>query len=116
MAEPKTLSKKLDPMSYGRGYRKGYLEGYRAAKAGLSSELYPGLIENPEMPLSAPIECLELDARSYNCLWREKIWTVGQLISCTEKRLLNIINFGTGCLKNVKARLAHYQYSLATDQ
>lgn len=43
---------------------------------------------------SLPIEELELTVRSYNCLKREGVHTVGELVARTESDLLDIRNFG----------------------
>ena len=52
------------------------------------------------------IEELELGVRSYNCLKREGIQTVGDLVSKTEAELLNIPNFGKKSIDEVKEKLA----------
>ena len=52
------------------------------------------------------IEELELSMRSFNCLKREGIETVGDLISRTEGDLLNIPNFGKKSIDEVRDRLA----------
>jgi DNA-directed RNA polymerase subunit alpha len=43
--------------------------------------------------------------RSYNCLKREGIQTVGDLVSKTEAELLNIPNFGKKSIDEVKEKL-----------
>ncbi|MBC7293292.1 MAG: DNA-directed RNA polymerase subunit alpha, partial [Thermoleophilia bacterium] len=53
-----------------------------------------------------PIEELELGVRSYNCLKREGIETVGDLISRSEQDLLCIPNFGRKSIEEVRERLA----------
>jgi DNA-directed RNA polymerase subunit alpha len=52
------------------------------------------------------IEELELGVRSYNCLKREGIQTVGDLVTKTEAELLNIPNFGKKSIDEVKEKLA----------
>ena len=52
-----------------------------------------------------PIEDLDLSVRSYNCLKREGIHTVGELISRSEQDLLDIRNFGAKSIDEVKAKL-----------
>ncbi len=44
--------------------------------------------------LALPIEDLDLTVRSYNCLKREGIHTVGELVARSEADLLDIRNFG----------------------
>ncbi len=56
--------------------------------------------------LSTPIESLDLTVRSYNCLKREGIHTVGELIGRSEADLLDIRNFGSKSIDEVKAKLA----------
>src|SRR5690348_12610019 len=56
--------------------------------------------------LALPIEELELTVRSYNCLKREGIHTVGELVARSEADLLDIRNFGAKSIDEVKAKLA----------
>ena len=55
--------------------------------------------------LSTPIEQLDLTVRSYNCLKREGIHTVGELITRSEADLLDIRNFGAKSIDEVKVKL-----------
>jgi DNA-directed RNA polymerase subunit alpha len=55
---------------------------------------------------SMPIEEMELTVRSYNCLKREGIHTVGELVSRSEADLLDIRNFGAKSIDEVKMKLA----------
>ena len=55
--------------------------------------------------LSTPIEQLDLTVRSYNCLKREGIHTVGELLGRSEADLLDIRNFGAKSIDEVKAKL-----------
>ncbi|MGW7002714.1 DNA-directed RNA polymerase subunit alpha, partial [Streptomyces sp. NPDC054933] len=56
--------------------------------------------------LALPIEELELTVRSYNCLKREGIHSVGELVGRSEADLLDIRNFGAKSIDEVKAKLA----------
>ena len=56
--------------------------------------------------LALPIEDLDLTVRSYNCLKREGIHTVGELLSRSEDDLLDIRNFGSKSIDEVKAKIA----------
>jgi DNA-directed RNA polymerase subunit alpha len=56
--------------------------------------------------LALAIEDLELTVRSYNCLKREGIHTVGELVGRSEADLLDIRNFGQKSIDEVKAKLA----------
>jgi DNA-directed RNA polymerase subunit alpha len=55
--------------------------------------------------LALPIEDLELTVRSYNCLKREGVHTVGELVGRSEADLLDIRNFGSKSIDEVKAKL-----------
>src|ERR1700753_1058710 len=55
--------------------------------------------------LALPSEELELTVRSYNCLKREGIHTVGELVARSEADLLDIRNFGAKSIDEVKAKL-----------
>ncbi|MCJ7857889.1 MULTISPECIES: DNA-directed RNA polymerase subunit alpha [Corynebacterium] len=55
---------------------------------------------------STPIEDLDFSVRSYNCLKREDIHTVGELAGRTESDLLDIRNFGQKSINEVKVKLA----------
>ncbi|MHB1802308.1 MAG: DNA-directed RNA polymerase subunit alpha, partial [Actinomycetes bacterium] len=55
--------------------------------------------------MSMPIEELELTVRSYNCLKREGIHSVGELVSRSEADLLDIRNFGAKSIDEVKIKL-----------
>ena len=56
--------------------------------------------------LALPIEELQLTIRSYNCLKREGIHTVGELVARSEADLLDIRNFGAKSITEVKEKLA----------
>ncbi len=56
--------------------------------------------------LQLPIEELDLTVRSYNCLKREGIHSVGELVSRSEADLLDIRNFGAKSIDEVKVKLA----------
>ena len=55
---------------------------------------------------------MDLTVRSYNCLKREGIHTVGELVSRTEADLLDIRNFGQKSIDEVKIKLAGLGLSL----
>jgi DNA-directed RNA polymerase subunit alpha len=52
-----------------------------------------------------PVEALDLTVRSYNCLKREGIHTVGELITRSEADLMDIRNFGAKSIDEVKDKL-----------
>ena len=62
--------------------------------------------------LALPVEDLQLTVRSYNCLKREGIHTVGELIARSEQDLLDIRNFGAKSIDEVKAKLVEMGLSL----
>jgi DNA-directed RNA polymerase subunit alpha len=55
--------------------------------------------------LALPIEELNLSVRSYNCLKREGLNTVGELVQRTEQELTDIRNFGQKSIDEVKLKL-----------
>ena len=55
--------------------------------------------------LALPIEELQLTIRSYNCLKREGIHSVGELVARSEADLLDIRNFGAKSITEVKEKL-----------
>ncbi|TMK98664.1 MAG: DNA-directed RNA polymerase subunit alpha [Actinobacteria bacterium] len=55
--------------------------------------------------MALTIEELNLSVRSYNCLKREGINTVGDLVQKSEAELLDIRNFGQKSIDEVKAKL-----------
>jgi DNA-directed RNA polymerase subunit alpha len=89
--------------------------------AGLFSELSesPGLslgpaegVEDLTGELALPIEELDLSVRSYNCLKREGVNTVGELVQKTEQELTDIRNFGQKSIEEVKQKLENMGLSL----
>jgi DNA-directed RNA polymerase subunit alpha len=74
-----------------------------------------GIIMSPEDALASigedpvstmPIESLELTIRTYNCLKREGIATVGEVMERTEAELLEIRNFGSKSVDEIREKLA----------
>ncbi len=65
---------------------------------------------DPQMEI--PIEDLNLTQRSYNCLKREGIHTIGELVKRSEQDLLDIRNFGQKSIDEVKDKLASMGLSL----
>jgi DNA-directed RNA polymerase subunit alpha len=62
-----------------------------------------------------PIEELELGVRSYNCLKRVGIETIGDLVSKTENELASIPNFGKKSIEEVKETLGQHGLRLRGD-
>jgi DNA-directed RNA polymerase subunit alpha len=74
-----------------------------------------------EMPLAHgmenfPIEELELGVRSYNCLKRVGIETIGDLVVKTEAELAAIPNFGKKSVEEVKETLSAHGLTLRGDE
>ncbi len=62
--------------------------------------------------MNMPIEQLDLTVRSYNCLKREGVHTVGELLGRSEADLMDIRNFGQKSIDEVKAKLVSLGLSL----
>jgi DNA-directed RNA polymerase subunit alpha len=75
-------------------------EGYAAGSAYLEPPAAKGSGFD-----DTPIEELELGVRSYNCLKREGVETVGDLIAKSEQELMCIPNFGRKSIEEVRERL-----------
>jgi len=65
--------------------------------------------------LALTIEDLNLSVRSYNCLKREGINTVGELVQRSEQELMDIRNFGQKSIDEVKGKLEELDLSLRED-
>jgi len=63
-----------------------------------------------------PIEELELGVRSYNCLKRVGIETIGDLVSKSENELAAIPNFGKKSIEEVKETLQTHGLNLRGDE
>jgi DNA-directed RNA polymerase subunit alpha len=89
------------------------IEGlHEAAAAGDGAGPEVGLAHGME---NFPIEELELGVRSYNCLKRVGIETIGDLVSKTENELGTIPNFGRKSIEEVKETLAAHGLTLRGD-
>ncbi|HZY66672.1 MAG TPA: DNA-directed RNA polymerase subunit alpha [Rubrobacteraceae bacterium] len=62
-----------------------------------------------------PVEELELTVRSYNCLKREGVDTVGQLATMTEEELMNIRNLGMKSVDEIRSKLSEMGYELESE-
>lgn len=70
-----------------------------------------GEVTSPDLLL--PIEEMNLSVRSYNCLKREGVQTVGELIQKGEQDLLDVRNFGQKSIEEVKQKLSEMGLALA---
>ena len=66
----------------------------------------------------APLEDLELSVRSFNCLRRAGLFTVGELVSSINGRddLLRIRNLGARSAEEIMQALMQYQYLLLPEK
>jgi DNA-directed RNA polymerase subunit alpha len=67
-------------------------------------------VDDPEPPVvslhESPIEELELSVRSFNCLKRAGINTIGELVSRTYEDMIRVRNLGKKSLEEVRQKLA----------
>jgi DNA-directed RNA polymerase subunit alpha len=87
------------------------IEGFAEASAEQAAE--PSLAHGME---NFPIEELELGVRSYNCLKRVGIETIGDLVTKTESELGTIPNFGKKSIEEVKETLAAHGLTLRGEE
>jgi DNA-directed RNA polymerase subunit alpha len=87
------------------------IEGFAEQAAEQAAE--PSLAHGME---NFPIEELELGVRSYNCLKRVGIETIGDLVSKTESELGTIPNFGKKSIEEVKETLAAHGLTLRGEE
>jgi DNA-directed RNA polymerase subunit alpha len=88
---------------------EGFGEAPTAADGGAAE---PALAHGME---NFPIEELELGVRSYNCLKRVGIETIGDLVVKSENELAAIPNFGKKSIEEVKETLATHGLTLRGD-
>jgi DNA-directed RNA polymerase subunit alpha len=86
------------------------LRAQGAEEVGTEAPSGAGAMEN------FPIEELELGVRSYNCLKRVGIETIGDLVSKSENELAAIPNFGKKSIEEVKETLATQGLTLRGDE
>ena len=89
----------------------------------LSEQAIETTIENPPVPedtrkkdnLGMTIEELDLSVRSFNCLKRASINTVGDLVSKTQDEMIKVRNLGRKSLEEVMQKLDALGLSLASE-
>ena len=91
---------------------EGFGEAAAAAEGGAPGAAEPALAHGME---NFPIEELELGVRSYNCLKRVGIETIGDLVMKSENELAAIPNFGKKSIEEVKETLATHGLRLRGD-
>jgi DNA-directed RNA polymerase subunit alpha len=89
-----------------------FTEGYESSGGG-EPRKSPG---RPVVTDERPIEELELSVRSYNCLKREGVDTIGQLATMTEEELINIRNLGMKSVDEIRSKLTEYGYELESEE
>ena len=77
-----------------------------------SMQVGPAEDESAPSDYAITVEELNLSVRSYNCLKREGINTVGDLVDKSEAELMDIRNFGQKSIDEVKAKLEELGLSL----
>ncbi len=82
--------------------------------AGIESFEMQGLVgdETQLAAKDARIEELDFSVRTYNCLKKANILTIGELVQISEQDLMGIRNFGKKSLAEVKEKLAQMGLSL----
>ena len=90
--------------------KHGSMEWLPGKNAALSAECATDAAIAADLAL--PIEDLDLTVRSYNCLKREGIHTVGELVGRSEADLMDIRNFGAKSIDEVKEKLQELGLSL----
>lgn len=68
--------------------------------------------DESQKALETAIEDLDLSVRSYNCLKRANINTVGDLTEKTEEDMMKVRNLGRKSLDEVKKKLEEYGLEL----
>ena len=88
------------------------MEGF-GEQAAAEAQAEPALAHGME---NFPIEELELGVRSYNCLKRVGIETIGDLVTKSENELAAIPNFGKKSIEEVKETLATHGLTLRGEE
>ena len=92
------------------------LENMDDFRSGGSEDVMPEQASGAGAMENFPIEELELGVRSYNCLKRVGIETIGDLVSKSENELAAIPNFGKKSIEEVKETLATQGLNLRGDE
>jgi DNA-directed RNA polymerase subunit alpha len=88
------------------------IEGFGESAVPAEGGLEAGLVPNAGGMENFPIEELELGVRSYNCLKRVGIETIGDLVTKSESELAAIPNFGKKSIEEVKETLQQHGLTL----
>ena len=85
-----------------------------ATEGGIFTE--PNTVDKKEKVLETTIEYLDLSVRSYNCLKRAGINTVGELIMKDEDEMMKVRNLGKKSLEEVQQKLESLGLSLKHEE
>jgi DNA-directed RNA polymerase subunit alpha len=88
-----------------------FTNGYEGPRMEVRSRVGRSIINDER-----PVEDLELTVRSYNCLKREGVDTIGQLATMTEEELMNIRNLGMKSVDEIRSKLIEYGYTLESEE
>jgi DNA-directed RNA polymerase subunit alpha len=88
------------------------IEGFAETPSTVDGGADPALTPNAGGMENFPIEELELGVRSYNCLKRVGIETIGDLVTKSESELAAIPNFGKKSIEEVKETLQQHGLTL----
>ena len=89
-----------------------FTDGYEVPRGGGDTRRGAG---RPVITDERQVEELELTVRSYNCLKREGVDTIGQLATMTEEELMNIRNLGMKSVDEIRSKLTEYGYELESE-
>lgn len=88
---------------------KAYEQGYDRAILNVKAAVASVEVVSTASPLLAQgIEVLDLNARAYNILHRERVRTLGELIRKREAEIADFRNMGQKSLDEIKEKLAGY--------
>ncbi len=88
-----------------------FTDGYEASRASEPRRS----AGRPVITDERPVEELELTVRSYNCLKREGVDTIGQLATMTEEELMNIRNLGMKSVDEIRSKLSEMGYEMESE-
>ncbi|MBA3610854.1 MAG: DNA-directed RNA polymerase subunit alpha [Rubrobacter sp.] len=89
-----------------------FTDGYEGVRSGGETRRSSGRVVISDERL---VEDLELTVRSYNCLKREGVDTIGQLATMTEEELMNIRNLGMKSVDEIRSKLTEIGYELESE-
>ncbi len=90
-----------------------FAEGYKGASRAVADS--PRSSGRNVITDERAIEDLELTVRSYNCLKREGVDTIGQLATMTEEELMNIRNLGMKSVDEIRSKLLELGYPIESE-